>query len=140
MLKKFTVTDLQNVARGGMAPPPCDDTMQLTVHSAENGVAKGTWCVDRKYINGLGVAMGGFLSAAADIMMAYAISSMLKEPEGFASIDLDTTFHRPTFEGEVAIEAVVEKRGRKLAYVVADLTQNDKLVATCVSSILIHGG
>lgn len=135
---KYSITDLQEVVTGGLTPPPCDLTMQVRVLSAENGVAKGKWNVDNKYINGLGVVMGGFLSAAADILMAYAISSKLTEQQGFVSIDLDTTFHRPAFEGEIEIIARVEKLGRTLSYITADLMQNDKKVATCVSSVLIQ--
>lgn len=138
MLKKYKISDLQRVVTREVSPPPCDDTMQVTVHTAANGIAHGTWQVDRKFINGNGVVMGGFLSAAADIMMAYAISSVLKDYQGFASIDLDITFHRPTFEGEVEIKAEVERLGRTLAYVTAELTQSNKKVATCISSLLIQ--
>ncbi|WP_096273050.1 PaaI family thioesterase [Paucisalibacillus globulus] len=136
---KYSITDLQQVVSHGLTPPPCDETMQVKVHYAEDGVAKGIWQVEEKFINGLGVVMGGFLSSAADIMMAYAIASKLTENQGFVSIDLDTTFHRPAFEGEVEVIAKVEKIGRTLAYVVADLIQNEKKVATCVSSLLIQG-
>lgn len=135
---KYSITDLQKVADGALIPPPCDLTMQVSVLSAVNGVAEGKWEVDNKYINGLGVVMGGFLSSAADILMAYAIASKLTEQQGFVSIDLDITFHRPAFEGEIEIIARVEKLGRTLAYVEADLLQNDKKVATCVSSLLIQ--
>ncbi|WP_026907887.1 PaaI family thioesterase [Paucisalibacillus globulus] len=135
---KYTITDLQQVVSHGLTPPPCDTTMQVKVSYAEDGIAKGIWEVDKKYINGLGVVMGGFLSAAADILMAYAIASKLTESQGFVSIDLDTTFHRPAFEGEIEVIARVEKMGRTLAYVVADLVQNEKKVATCVSSLLIQ--
>jgi acyl-CoA thioesterase len=134
----YTITDLQQVVSHGLTPPPCDTTMQVKVSYAEDGTAKGIWQVDKKYINGLGVVMGGFLSSAADILMAYAIASKLTESQGFVSIDLDTTFHRPAIEGEIEVIARVEKMGRTLAYVVADLVQNEKKVATCVSSLLIR--
>ncbi|GAA0598593.1 hypothetical protein GCM10009001_13480 [Virgibacillus siamensis] len=137
MVTTFKMSDLQKVANQNMTPPPCDTTMQTRVHEAMDGVAYGTWTVDSKYMNGIGVAMGGFLAAAADIMMAYAISSRLTDRQGFASIDLDTTFHRPVFEGEVEITSKVERLGRTLAYVVTELEQNGKKAATCVSSILI---
>ncbi|MDY0409617.1 PaaI family thioesterase [Virgibacillus soli] len=120
-----------------MVPPPCDETMQITVESADSGVAYGVWQIDEKFINGLGVVMGGFLSSAADIMMAYAITSMLTEDQGFATIDLHTTFHRPAFKGEITVMAKVERLGRTLAYVVADITQAEKKVASAVSSVLI---
>ena len=81
--------------------------------------------------------MGGFVTAAVDIMMAYAIASKLTDEEGFASIDIDTTFHRPTTEGEVEITTTVERRGRTIAYVTGEVRQNDKLLANCVSSVII---
>jgi uncharacterized protein (TIGR00369 family) len=81
--------------------------------------------------------MGGFVTSAADIMMAYAISSKLSIGQSFASIDLHTTFHRPVRLGEVQVEAKVDRIGKKTAYVLADLFQNDKKVASVVSSVMI---
>ncbi len=138
MKKIFTVSDLQKVVSMELPPPPCDDTLQVTVQYAKNGEARGVWLIDKKYMNGLGVAMGGFVSAAADILMAYAISSLLDEEKTFASIDLDTTFHRPAIEGQVEIIAKVERLGKSVAYVTAQLTQRGKRVASCVSSLLIQ--
>jgi len=136
-LKKFTITDFQNVAKQVKNPPPCDETMQVKVTYAEDGIAHGVWEVDEKFINGHGVVMGGFVSAAVDIMMAYAIASKLTDEEGFASINLDTTFHRPTMIGKVDITATVERKGRTIAYVTAEVKQDGKLIANSVSSIMI---
>jgi len=137
MPEKFSITDLQNVAKQLKNPPNCDDTMQVKVIYAEEGLAHGVWDIDEKFLNGNRVTMGGFVSAAVDIMMAYAIASVLQEGEGFASIDLDTTFHRPTLEGEAEITAKVERKGRKVAYLTAEVKQEDKLIANCVSSVMI---
>ena len=81
--------------------------------------------------------MGGFVTSAADIIMAYAISSKLSIGQSFASIDLHTTFHRPVRLGDVQVEAKVDRIGKKTAYVLADLFQNDKKVASVVSSVMI---
>lgn len=137
MLEKFTITDLQSVAKQKKEPPPCDDTMQVKVTHADNGEAHGIWKIDKKFINGHGIVMGGFISAAVDIIMAYAIASILTDNEKFASINLDTTFHRPTIEGDVEIIATVERKGKTVAYLTAKIKQNQKLVANCVSSIMI---
>src|SRR5699024_9320385 len=118
-------------------PPNCDLTMQMKPIYAENGVAKGIWDVDEKYLNGNGVSMGGFLASAADIMMAYAITSQLKENQTFASINLQTTFHRPVSVGTVVVIAKVERLGKKVAYLEAELTQNEKVVGNTVSSVMI---
>ncbi len=136
-MEKYTITDLQNVAKQRKAPPPCDDTMQVHVLKAEDGMAHGIWKIDHKFLNGHGVVMGGFVAGAVDIVMAYAISSILSDAEGFASIDLDTTFHKPTTMGEVDITALVERRGKTIAYVTAEVKQDGKLVANCVSSMII---
>lgn len=133
-LKKVSLMDVVNK---GETPPNCDLTLQIEVTSAEDGKALGVWTVDDKFMNGNGVSMGGFLTSAADIMMAYAIASKIEDNQTFASVDIHTTFHRPVFSGVVQVEARVERLGRKMAYVVAELHQNDKKVGDVVSSVMI---
>ena len=139
MEKLYKVTDLLKVVTEGKTPPNCDVTLQLEATYAHEGVAHGIWRVDEKFINGIGVAMGGFVASAADIMMAYAIASKLEPKQTFASIDLHTTFHRPVLPGEVTIEAKVDRMGKKTAYVIADFFQNEKKAASVVSSVMISG-
>lgn len=129
--------DLMKVVKGEATPPNCDLTLQIDVLSAEDGLARGIWTVDKKFINGNGVSMGGFLTSAADIMMAYAVASKIAGDQTFASVDIHTTFHRPVLAGTVEVEARVERLGRKMAYVVASVFQNDKKVGDVVSSVMI---
>ena len=129
--------NLNEVIRGESSPPACDTTLGVKVLEAGKGYAKGTWTIEEHLLNGNGVIMGGFVTAAADIMMAYAITPLLNEDQTFASINLQTTFHRPTFTGEVEIEVKVEKFGRTISYLTADLKQNGKLIASVTSSIII---
>lgn len=137
MSNLFKPSDLLKVVSEGITPPNCDLTLQIKPHFIEDGVARGTWKVDEKFINGIGVSMGGYLTSAADIMMAYAIASKISDDQSFASIDLHTTFHRPVFVGDVEVEARVERLGKKVAYLVSDLFQNDKKVGSVVSSVMI---
>jgi len=136
-MNKYETIDLMEVANNGATPPNCDLTLQIKPVFAKNGKSKGIWEVDEKFLNGHGVTMGGYLASAADIMMAYAVSSQLKESQTFASIDLHTTFHRPVFPGTVEVYASVERLGRKVAYLTAELVQNDKKVGNAVSSVMI---
>ncbi|MFS0644407.1 PaaI family thioesterase [Siminovitchia sp. 179-K 8D1 HS] len=136
-MNKHDTIDLMEVANNKATPPNCDLTLQIQTVFAKDGKAKGIWEVDEKFLNGLGVTMGGYLASAADIMMAYAISSLLKEGQTFASIDLHTTFHRPVFPGTVEVYAVVERLGKKVAYLTAELVQNDKKAGNAVSSVMI---
>lgn len=133
----FKGTDLVEVVTLGRKPPNCDITLQVEATYASDGVARGVWKVDEKFLNGNGVTMGGFVASAADIIMAYAISTKLSPNQSFASIDLHTTFHRPVLPGEVMIEATVERIGNKTAYLVAELVQNGKKVSSVVSSVII---
>ncbi|WP_017755117.1 PaaI family thioesterase [Calidifontibacillus oryziterrae] len=137
MKKTYQPSDLVEVATKGKVPPNCDVTLQIKATYAQDGVARGVWKVDERFLNGIGVVMGGYLTSAADIMMAYAVASKLADDYTFSSIDLHTTFHRPTFIGTVDVEARVERLGKKVAYVTADLVQNDKKVASVVSSVMI---
>ncbi len=129
--------NLHEVIRGESAPPACDTSLGVEVKEAKDGFAKGVWTVGSHLLNGNGVIMGGFVTAAADIMMAYAISSLLTEEQTFASINLQTTFHRPTFIGEVEVEAQVGKFGPTVSYVTAELKQNGKTVASVTSSMMV---
>lgn len=137
MARKNKKFDLMRVVTHGEEHPNCDGTLQIMATYADDGVARGLWRVDDKFMNGIGVAMGGFVSSAADIIMAYAIASKLEANQTFSSIDLHTIFHRPVLPGEVIVEAKVEKMGKKTAYVTADLYQDEKKAASVVSSVMI---
>lgn len=137
MSEFFKPSDLLAVITDGKTPPNCDITLQLKPIFAENGVARGIWQVDKQFLNGVGVAMGGYLAAAADTMMAYAISSKLTDEYTFVSIDLHTTFHRPVLLGQAEVEARVERLGRQIAYLVADVFQDKRKAASVVSSVMI---
>lgn len=137
MVNKYQTIDLLEVANNNATPPNCDLTLQIKPVFAKDGKAKGIWEVDEKFLNGHGVTMGGYLASAADIMMAYAISSKLEKDQTFASINLNTTFHRPVFPGTVEVAATVERLGRKVAYLEAELVQNGKKVGDAVSSVMI---
>jgi acyl-CoA thioesterase len=130
---------LMEVVAGVRKPPNCDITLQIDPVYAEGGVARGVWTIDEKLVNGNGVCMGGYLAAAVDTMMAYAIASSLAEDRTFSTIDLHTTFHRPALAGIAEVEARVERLGKNVVYLVADITQNGKKVTSAVSSMLIMG-
>lgn len=137
MSEFFKPSDLLAAVTDGKAPPNCDITLQMEPIFAEDGIARGVWTVDEKFINGVGVAMGGYLAAAADTMMAYAMASKLTDDYTFVSIDLHTTFHRPVLVGTAEVEARVERQGRQIAYLVADVFQNKRKAASIVSTMMI---
>lgn len=131
------LVNLKDVISGKTSPPPCDSSIGIQLLQADNGHAKCLWKIEKNLLNGNGVVMGGFTASAADIAIAYAVTTLLKGSQTFASINLDTTFHRPLVAGEAEVEARVERFGAKTAYVQAKLWQNEKRVADTDSSIMI---
>lgn len=137
-MQERKIIDLKDVVNKGVAPPACDITLKIEVEEAQDGRATTIWKPDESFVNGVGVVMGGYVSSAADITMAYAISTLLQNNQSFGSINLNTTFHRPVFPGEVITHATVKKQGRSVSYVEAELFQDGKLVATATSSVSIR--
>ncbi len=137
MKTKFNAGTFKEVILNKVSPPNCDLTLQIKPISAEEGISKGIWQIDDRLSNGIGVTMGGFLTAAADTMMAYAIASVLEPEQIFVSIDIHTTFHRPVLQGVAEVEAKVERKGKRTAYLTAEITQNGKSCCSCVSTIMI---
>lgn len=129
---------LMDVIVKGNEPPPCDMMIGVEMGEVYGGRAVGIWKPTKEMLNGNGVIMGGFVSSAADVVIAYAISSMVNDKQTFASVNLTVSFHRPALPGEIMIEAIVGKFGKTMSYVTAELWQNEKFVASAVSSILVQ--
>ena len=137
MTTKFSASDFADVVLKKIDPPNCDLTLQLEPIISNQGFAKAVWEIDEKLNNGIGVTMGGFLSAATDTIMAYAIASLLKSEQTFVSIDLHTTFHRPVLPGPAVVEAKVERIGKRTAYLTGEVYQNGKKCCSSISSVMI---
>src|SRR5699024_2657330 len=141
--KLYTIEDLLDVVTKGDSPPPCDHHMNIKMLHAADKQAEGLWHIDDRFINGHKVVMGGFISGAIDIVMAYASASLLYERNqtdgSFASINLNVTYHRPLFEGNATVQATIEQAGNSVAYLKGTVSQNDKLVATATSSVFLKG-
>ncbi len=132
-----TMIDLKRVIAGEIEPPACDKTLGIRVKSAVGGKAVCAWNVDERFLNGHQVVMGGFITSAADITMAYSMASILERNQGFASINLQTTFLRPLHIGTSLIESTIVKQGRKTCYVEATVSQHGQCAAKITSSIMI---
>lgn len=133
----MTKIDLKDVISGTSQPPACDQTLRIQVVSANDGTAVCSWDIDERFINGHQVVMGGFITSAADITMAYSMASILAPQQGFATITLQTTFLRPLYTGAAIIESTIMKKGRKACYLEATVTQQGQCVAKMTSSVMV---
>lgn len=134
---KYSIENFKDVVLKKIPSPNCDQTLQIEPVLSEDGWAKAIWTIDEKFVNGIGVTMGGFVAAATDTMMAYAIATELKQGQSFTTIDLHTTFFRPVVPGIAEVVAKVERKGNRTAYLTAEVVQNDKKCCNSISTIMI---
>lgn len=133
----LSVTDLHKVILKEEEPPACDRTLGITLLEAKDGKAIGSWKIEEHLLNANGIVINGFITAVADIMMGYAITSLINENQTNASFNLATTFHTPIQSGIVEIEAKVEQFGSVISYLSANMRQNNKKLVEVISTMVI---
>lgn len=133
----MTMVDLKDVINGAVEPPECDKTLCIKVISAVGGDAICSWEIDERFLNGHQIVMGGYITSAADITMAYSMASVLEKKQGFATISLQTTFLRPLHTGTAVIESTIVKKGRKTCYLEATVSQQEQCIAKMSSSVMV---
>ena len=137
MEKRFTAGDFKRVIQKEIPPSHSELTLQIEAVFAENGVAKGIWTIEEKLNNSIGVTMGGFLVRCGRYNDGLCNCISAKQEQIFVSIDLHTTFHRPVVPGTAEVQAKVERKGNRTAYLTAEIIQNGKLCCNSVSSVMI---
>jgi uncharacterized protein (TIGR00369 family) len=75
--------------------------------------------------NGVGWLQGGMLVAVADEAMALALYPLLEKNEGIATIAESTSFIRGVQKGTVLAEARVIRKGRRVAFMEAEVWADD---------------
>lgn len=128
---------LEKLISLGVSQPPSEQLLGVKFIHAENGLSTCLWSIDEKFMNGNGVTLGGFITAAADIGMAYALLSVVEFETTFTSISINTSYHRPALVGEVEIKSKIKRQGRTTAYLESELHQNGKLIADATSTVLL---
>ncbi len=125
--------DLHKVISKEIDPPKSDSVLGITLLEAKDGEATGNWRIEEHLLNANGIVISGFITATVDIMMSYAITTLINEDETFSSINIATTFHKPLHTGLVKIEAKVQKFGSFISYLSATITQDDKKAVEAIS-------
>ena len=116
---------------------PSNEDLGLEFLEAEGGVARFLWLPTERSINGHGVVQGGYIGAACDAAIGYALASRLENAEGFTTVSLSVTYHRPLHQKSAEAYAEVVRVGRRTAYVEATVSMEGRLVASAVSTLLI---
>ena len=121
----------------GIKASPSESLLNVTFKEANEGQSICHWHITPEQLNGNGTVLGGFITAAADIGMAYALLSVVKPDIAFTSISIQSTYHRPGTVGEAEIRTVVKKLGKTIAYVESEVYQRNRVIATITSSLML---
>lgn len=133
----FSMSKLDKLIKSGVKQPASEQLIGVEFLEATDNQSTCKWLVSEKLNNGNGVALGGYVTSAADIAMSYAMLNIIDIATSFTTISINTTFHRPALIGEVMIYSKVKRLGRTTAYLESELYQHDKLIADATSTVMI---
>jgi acyl-CoA thioesterase len=116
----------EHIKKEGRSANPFFCLTGIDIVSAEPGVAVLTMPVRPDMLNGVGWLQGGMLVAIADEAMALALYPLLEKNEGIATIAESTSFVKGVREGIILAEARVIKKGRRVAFMEADVWADEE--------------
>lgn len=134
------MTYLENIKKQGRSANPFFGLTGIDVVIAEQGRAVLSLPVRPDLLNGVGWLQGGMLVALADEAMALALYTLLSKDEGIATIAESTSFIRGIQKGALLAEARVIKKGRRVAFMEAEVREDNKektLLARTTASFAI---
>lgn len=125
---------------GRLPPPRCALTLGTRVVSAdpEAGTIRAEFLGTEDFLNPAGNVQGGFLSAMLDDAMGMALSTTLAEGEFAPTINLNVQFLAVARPGKIDAQGRIEKRGREICYMSAELSQSGKVVATATAAAIVR--
>lgn len=103
---------------------PFLDHLGVVPEFAEEGRSRISLDLKPEYTNSFQVAHGGLIMTLLDFAMAAAARSAAKHPLGVITIDMTTSFLRPSV-GRITVEGVVLKAGKTVNYCEAVVLNQD---------------
>ena len=116
---------LEKIKKDGRQANPFFCLTGIDVVKVEPGLAVLGMQVRPDMHNGVGWLQGGMLVAIADEAMALALYTLLEKDEGIATIAESTSFIRGVRKGAILAEARVIKKGRRVAFMEAEVRADD---------------
>lgn len=91
------------------------------------------------FIQGAGAIAGGIMATLADEAMAHLVLANLNTGETTATIEMNIRYLKGATRGEMAAEAIVIKKGRRIMTVAADiLNEKGAILAQAGASFMIN--
>ncbi len=126
--------------KSDMIRPPCAEMLgwELIDQWPEEGRIEIAFHATEQMLNPRGTVQGGFVAAMLDDTMGPALVTMTAGKQVPASLDLNVCFLRPVFPGRVIGKGRVVRRGRLVAFLEAELfNDNGELLAKASSTAQI---
>lgn len=129
--------------RAGLVPPaPVSRLLGATVRAVDT--AAGTLAVDYQpqpsFANPAGTVQGGILGAMLDDLCASLVDATLRPGEAVATLNLNLSFLRGAGPQPIQGKAWLQRRGREVCHVSAELWQGGQVVASAVATCRVLAG
>lgn len=127
--------------KAGKPASPATRTLGIRIVKLSKGRAVLEMKVDRKLHNLSGTMHGGVMGDIADAAMGIALATTLRPEEDFTTIEFKMSFLRPHIEGPLRAVGLLAKRGRRVSFTEATLTndEGDVIAKSSGTCLLIQG-
>ena len=114
--------------RSGQPPSPATEALGITIFRLGKGRSIMEMNVDNHLHNLSGTMHGGIMGDIADAAMGVALATTLSPDEDFTTIEFKMSFLRPHVKGVLRAEGFLAKKGRRIAFTEAVLTNSRRQV------------
>ncbi len=114
--------------RSGQPPSPATEALGITIFRLGKGRSIMEMNVDHHLHNLSGTMHGGIMGDIADAAMGVALATTLLPDEDFTTIEFKMSFLRPHVKGVLRAEGFLAKKGRRIAFTEAVLTNSRRQV------------
>ena len=128
--------------RGEAELPAVTKTLGGRIRSVdlEAGTLESDYIATEAFLNPAGQVQGGMLCAMLDDVTAFLVTATLGFGESCATLNLNVSFLRAAKAGELLGRSRMERRGRDVCNVSAELLQAGKVVATAMATCMVVRG
>ncbi|WP_245176032.1 MULTISPECIES: PaaI family thioesterase [unclassified Cupriavidus] len=125
--------------RGQVPPPPICELLGGSIGAVDlqAGTLESAYHATPAFLNPAGQVQGGMLGAMLDDVTAMLVTATLGEEEFCATLNLNLSFLRPARTGVLLGRARLERRGRNVCHVAAELLQDGRAVATATATCMV---
>ena len=116
---------------------PFGELIGLNFIKSEKGYTQSVIEVKDKLFNPHGILHGGIIYSMADTSMGGALYPMLAENELCATVEVKINYFKPVTSGSIVCDTKVIHKGKKIAVMESEISNNGKLVAKAMGTYSI---